>query len=149
VKKSGLNYPKNTRFVCSKCGICCADTLQRQRHILFLQGEAEKISGFVGKQISEFAGKIEGKSPYVFEMKKTQDGRQCLFLMGNKCAIYLKRPIICRFYPFELIPTTKKGFEFRGTDECPGLGKGKLLTKGYFQRLFQIARLSTRIKRRS
>ena len=145
MKKSGLNYPKNTRFVCSKCGICCGDTARKQRRILLLQGEAENISGFVGQQISEFAEKVEGRSPYVFGMRKTRDVGRCLFLMDNKCAIYLKRPIICRFYPFELIPTTNNRSEFHCSDECPGLGKGKLLTEGYFQRLFQTARRSTRI----
>jgi Fe-S-cluster containining protein len=49
----------------------------------------------------EFATKIEGFEPYVFQMKKTVDG-SCVFLRNGLCSIYEARPLICRFYPFQL-----------------------------------------------
>ena len=145
MKKRQFDYPDNVHFVCSKCGVCCGDTKEKLRHILLLQSEAERISGFVGQQIPEFAEKVEGRAPYVFEMKKTREEGQCLFLEGDKCMIYSQRPIICRFYPFELRHVTVKGFEFHCARECPGIGKGRLLREEHFRKLFQLALVSTRM----
>jgi len=144
VKNSQFSYPENIRFACSRCGICCGNTEQKQRHILLVQSEVERISGFAGQQIPEFAEKIEGRAPYVFEMKKTREGH-CVFLKGNKCWIYSKRPMICRFYPFELRPVADERFEFLCTNECPGIGKGRLLHEEYFRKLFQLALMRTRM----
>jgi len=123
--------------------MCCGDTALKKRHILLLESDTEQIAEFVGQQVTDFAKKVEGRQPFVFEMKKTRDGGQCLFLRDNKCTIYPKKPIICRFYPFELRFTTKKKFEFRCTTECPGVGKGRLLSDRYFRKLFQLAHKST------
>ena len=145
MKNSQFNYPENIRFACSRCGICCGNTEKKQRHILLLQSEAERISGLTEQQIPEFAEEIEGRAPYVFEMKKTREGGQCVFLKGSKCRIYSKRPMICRFYPFELRPVADERFEFLCTNECPGIGKGRLLHEEYFRKLFQLALMRTRM----
>lgn len=136
--KDEFSYPENVRFFCLKCGTCCGDTELKQRHILLMKSEAEKISKLEGLQIADFAEKHKGRGPYLFEIKKTKDRGQCLFLKNNRCAIYSKRPMICRFYPFELRPTAKKRFEFLCTTECPGIGIGTLLDKRYFEKLFRL-----------
>jgi len=56
-------------------------------------------------------------------MRKTEDGG-CIFLKGNSCSIYSIRPLIGKFYPFELKRTGKGRFIFAYTDECPGSGGG-------------------------
>lgn len=134
-----LKYPKNLRFVCLKCGICCGDTKQKKRHILLLRSEAERISVLTGQKIKEFAKRVDGKAPYVFEMRKAHENRKCVFLSEKSCIIYSERPLICRFYPFELRVTEESEYSFRGTRECPGLGKGDNLARGYFQTLAELA----------
>lgn len=69
-------------------------------------------------------------------MKKTKKGK-CVFLKDNSCFIYEARPLICRFYPFQLknIKTDKYAFEY--TTECPGIGKGPRLRKRFFEKLFK------------
>ena len=138
-----FNYPENLKFACLKCGLCCGDTRRKKRHILLLGSEAGKISAFVGRRISEFTRRVEGKAPYVFEMRKSQKTGKCFFLGENTCTIYSERPIICRFYPFELRAGEKSKSVFRLTRECPGLGKGDLLLEDYFQKLFKLARNCT------
>jgi Fe-S-cluster containining protein len=68
-------------------------------------------------------------------MRKTVDGK-CIFLRGNACAIYDVRPLICRFYPFELRNGGDDKYFFLATDECPRIGKGPTLTKQHFEELF-------------
>lgn len=134
-----FSHPRGVRFQCQRCAACCGDTETRVRHILLLRFEADRISKATSQPINEFARRIEDHEPYVYEMNKTSEGRKCVFLKGNHCEIYTLRPLICRFYPFEL-KTTKNGkHKFSYTGECKGIGKGKQLDRSYFETLFQQA----------
>jgi uncharacterized protein len=140
-----LDYPHTTRFKCVKCGICCGDTPKKTRRILLLRTEAEQISKATKQPISEIAVKIEGKEPYSYEMTKTAKEGKCVFLEQNQCTIYALRPLVCRFYPFELKTTSPRKHKFTPTDECPGIGKGRMLQEEYFRKLFRLAQ--GRVKR--
>jgi Fe-S-cluster containining protein len=121
--------------VCERCAICCGDTEARTRRILVLKLEAERISKKTGKSIVEFADRTVGSEPYAYEMRKDRS-RKCVFLRSNACSIYMIRPLICTFYPFELRPTGTNTFVFSYTDECPSIGRGPELKKEYFDKLF-------------
>lgn len=98
--------------------------------------EAERISQKTSKAIEKFAEKIENFDPYVYRMKKSADGK-CAFLKDNLCMIYQERPLVCRFYPFELRQAENDSYVFSFTDECPCIGKGPLLKRSYFKELFE------------
>jgi hypothetical protein len=139
-----FKYPVALRFRCVKCGICCGDTKEKTRHILILSKEAERIALATLQPISGFAVRVEDKAPYGYEMKRTAENGRCVFLEKNRCIIYPMRPLICRFYPFELRIATNQEHEFLYTDECLGIGRGKMLSKNYFGKLFQLARNRTK-----
>jgi len=133
-----FTYPLNVCFECNCCGLCCADTDHKLRHILLLESEAEEISAETGKTIEEFANESNGTQPYIYEMKKFEG--DCVFLKDNKCTIYALRPLICRFYPFELKYDADKGTHvFTATSECPMIGQGRLLSRKDFEALFGLA----------
>ncbi|MEM2104976.1 MAG: YkgJ family cysteine cluster protein [Candidatus Bathyarchaeia archaeon] len=131
-----FEYPKRVRFVCERCAICCGDTEERVRQVLLLKIEAERISRDISKNIGGFAEKIEGSEPYAYRMKKTEEGK-CVFLKDNLCMIYEVRPLICRFYPFQLENMGDNKFAFTYTSECPGIGKGPSLKRNFFEMLFK------------
>ncbi len=133
-----FDYPNAVRFQCIKCGICCGDTKEKKRHVLLLKTEAEQIARATGQQVVKFAVKIDDKAPYSYEMKKRKNGK-CVFLENNCCSIYSLRPLICRFYPFELKGMHNRKYTFLYTAECPGINKGQALNEGYFRKLFQLA----------
>jgi Fe-S-cluster containining protein len=137
-----FNYPAAVRFQCIKCGLCCGDTKEKTRHILLLKTETEQIATATSQPISQFTVKIKDKAPYSYEMKKTEDGK-CVFLENNRCTIYAARPLICRFYPFELKIAHGGKHTFLYTLECPGINKGPMLSKNYFRKLLQLARAQT------
>jgi Fe-S-cluster containining protein len=85
--------------------------------------------------LDEFALKIEGFKPYVFQMKKTVKG-SCVFLRDGSCSIYEVRPLICCFYPFQLQNRGNDRYVFSYTEECPGIGKGPQLERMFFEELF-------------
>jgi len=131
-----FDYPKNIRFKCLKCALCCGDAKNRVRTILLLQIEAKRISQETYKNIDDFAEKIRGHEPYAYSMKKSKEGK-CVFLRDNLCSIYQLRPLICRFYPFQLKNVGINSYVFECTDECPGIGKGSQLKKRFFESLFR------------
>jgi Fe-S-cluster containining protein len=108
------------------------------RHILLLREEAWAISRVVLKPVEVFAIEIEGRQPYVYEMRKTSREGKCFFLHGKDCGVYGQRPLVCRFYPFKLA-TLRGEQRFRCTSECPGVGKGGRLERAYFEELFRQA----------
>lgn len=143
-----FDFPVALRFQCTKCGICCGNTNERTRRILLLSIEAEQIAAATSQQMSEFAVEIGNKAPYGYEMKKKAENGKCVFLEKNRCTIYSLRPLICRFYPFELRAGANGKHSFLFTDECPGIGKGKTLGKNYFGKLFRLARAKTKAESR-
>ncbi len=139
-----FNYPTAVRFRCIKCGTCCGDTQEKTRHILLLRAEAEQIAKTTMQPIFKFAVKIKGKAPYIYEMKKRENGK-CVFLENAHCTVYPLRPLICRFYPFELKVSNRGNPVFLYTEECPGINKGRLLNKDYFRKMFRLARAKFRL----
>jgi len=85
--------------------------------------------------LDEFTEKIKGFEPYTYRMRKTEDGK-CVFLKDDSCTIYQTRPLICRFYPFQLKNPRNNRYAFTYTNECPGIGKGPQLRRNFFERLF-------------
>jgi len=104
-----------------------------------LESEAEKIASHTCQIVTDFSVRINDSGPYVYEMKKSSEGK-CVFLNGNRCCIYPLRPLICMCYPFELkFNKDKEKYNFDFTVECPGINQGKLLGKTDFRRLFGLA----------
>lgn len=131
-----FSYPLGVRFRCSRCGLCCGDTENRKRRILMVKEEASAIAEALGRRVSSFAVRVKWQSPYLYEVKKVE-GR-CPFLKGADCAAYAVRPLVCRFYPFEL-RTEGARHVFRCTLECPGIGKGSRVGRAYFLGLLREA----------
>jgi len=100
-----------------------------------LETDAERISNETLLDVHEFAIEVSGSEPYIYEMRKTGDGK-CLFLKDNRCTIYRVRPLICRFYPFQLKNHGNNRYSFSHTNQCPGIGKGPQLKTPYYQKLF-------------
>lgn len=134
-----FTYPPNLRFECSRCGLCCGDTKTKTRHVLLIETEAQDIAAQTRQQPGDFCVEVSGSQPYVYEMKKTAEGK-CVFLKDNQCSIYPLRPLICRFYPFELKfnPQLDK-HTFNHTLECPGVNQGAVMHEEDFLELFLLA----------
>ena len=149
--KLRFEYPPEVSFECNKCGLCCSDTPLKTRHVLLLKSDAQRIAAHIKREIATFAFDITGRAPYVYEVYKVQDGK-CVFLLNNGCAIYEVRPLICRFYPFELSTAEDGVCRFSVTDECQGAsrdgaaGSGKKLDASYFAGLLELAREEFRRK---
>jgi len=104
-----------------------------------LESELQEIQEQTGLSRDEFCFEVANKQPYIFEIKKIQEGK-CFFLKPDGCSIYDFRPMICRFYPFELkFDEIQQKYMFTATTECPALNQGKRLTQADFRLLFWLA----------
>jgi Fe-S-cluster containining protein len=104
-----------------------------------LEAEAKIIASQTSQDMADFSFQIVDKFPFGYEMKKTGEGK-CVFLKEKQCTIYHVRPLICRFYPFELkFDKDKQLHVFDFTVECPGIGQGKDFSINDFERLFDLA----------
>lgn len=130
-----FEYPKRVGFTCNRCSRCCGDTEDENRHVLLLKNDAERISKSTLLDIYKFAEKVTGSEPYGYEMRKNENGK-CFFLKNNLCAIYKIRPLICRFYPFQLKDLGNNNYSFSYTDRCPGIVKKTKLHGTFFESLF-------------
>jgi Fe-S-cluster containining protein len=72
-------------------------------------------------------------------MKKTESDGKCVFLDDSRCTVYEIRPVICRFYPFELKNLGNDQYSFSFTTKCEGIGEGSQLGKNFFANLFRVA----------
>jgi len=138
-----IQYPKNVTFTCNRCGICCGDTAQKTRHILLLKADAERISTHTKQPTAAFAKETEGKNHYIYEMHKNPETGKCTFLQGYNCSIYAQRPLICRFYPFQLDTIEDGTHKFTATTECPGTTAAEQgsLDRRFFKRLLKLAQI--------
>lgn len=132
-----LRYPKNVRFECQRCAKCCGDIPERKRNILLLEPEIEQISTITGLRATEFSTPSSDKEPYRYAMKKKEG--KCVFLKGINCQIYPHRPLICRFYPFSLEEFDTESYEFKVSEECPGVGRGKIIKEEDFREMLSKA----------
>ncbi|MDI6805894.1 MAG: YkgJ family cysteine cluster protein, partial [Candidatus Bathyarchaeia archaeon] len=131
-----FEYPENVRFKCEKCAICCGDTKERVRHVLLLEVEARRIAMKTSKILRSSPKKLKMLNLTFYQMRKNAEGK-CVFLEDSLCSIYQIRPLICKFYPFQLKNTKNGGFEFTYTNECPNIGRGPKLKKRFFEKLFR------------
>ncbi|MEJ2127007.1 MAG: hypothetical protein P8X84_05830 [Candidatus Bathyarchaeota archaeon] len=53
--------------------------------------------------------------------------------------MYELRPLICRFYPFELRNLGDNRYAFSYTKKCPGIDNSNYLDKMFFDGLFKKA----------
>jgi Fe-S-cluster containining protein len=103
-----------------------------------LKVDAKRITNQTNLDVNEFADEIEGSEPYLYQMKKPENGK-CFFLKNSRCTIYNNRPLICRFYPFQLDNLGNGNYLFSYTNKCPGIGKGDKLEREFFEKLFATA----------
>ncbi len=103
-----------------------------------------RISECTKRGVASFALETSGKTPYIYEMRKDPRTGKCVFLKDDRCAIYGERPLICRFYPFELTTQKDGTYVFTVTSECPGIRSlskqgGKELDDDFFRGLLRLA----------
>ena len=132
-----VQYPADLRWICVRCTKSCRDLPGRTRNILLAQSDIKRITDSTKLAAKEFSVSSRGSFPYVRKMRKL--GGRCVFLEDSRCSIYRARPLICRFYPFSLHPTSNNTFEIGFDLSCSGMEKGPYRDDRFFRDLVALA----------
>lgn len=126
-------YPNEITWKCQRCTLCCKDSCKHIRRIKLLKQESITLSRKINIPIEQFAVPTFNKT-YSHEMLKNNG--KCIFLSNNFCKIYVNRPLVCQFYPFEMKSLENDVYQilFSGK-ECPSIDKGKKLKEIFFRNL--------------
>jgi len=71
-------------------------------------------------------------------LKEIRSNGECIFLKNKKCSIYKYRPTQCRTWPFWPENMNVKKWNTDVVNFCPGIGKGKLISKKKIDKLVKI-----------
>jgi hypothetical protein len=75
-------------------------------------------------------------------MHLKESGPDCMFLQNKRCSVYEGRPTQCRTWPFWPENLSAKAWTAVAS-ECPGVGKGKVVTAEEIRRILREQRAST------
>jgi len=119
---------EKTRFVCTRCGLCCSSG----PNVALTVYDICRIAKYLNKSWRELAGRyfyvvIADQFP-VAVLRGINN--KCVFLESNGkityCTIYPARPVRCRMYPF--IPVAPRELnKYEVSSRCPGVGRGDVI----------------------
>lgn len=134
-KTIDYRYPVGLKWSCKRCGLCCQNVENHERHILLLNSDLKRFESG-SYNILEISESSNEEEPFKHEMKK--ENGKCILLTEQGCKAYDYRALLCRMYPF-YIEKKDKLFIIRFDSECKGLGIGDKLSEEFFQNLITFA----------
>lgn len=133
LSKFNFIYPNEIIWKCQRCTLCCKDSSKHIRHIKLLKQEGISLSRKIKIPMENFTVPTLDK---IYSHEILKNNGKCIFLKDNICNIYEIRPLVCRFYPFEMKLIDNNVFQilFSGK-ECSEINKGKKLNEDFFRNL--------------
>ncbi|HEY8503148.1 MAG TPA: YkgJ family cysteine cluster protein [Gemmataceae bacterium] len=131
-------YKDGLRFECTRCGKCCCGG---PGVVWVNQAEVEAIAQFRGEPLEEVQGLYSRLVGRRRTLREKANG-DCVFYDPEAgCTIYPVRPRQCRTWPFwESNVETPEDWE-RTKAECPGSGRGELISAEEITRRIRVIRL--------
>jgi len=125
-KNTDHSFLDKIRFRClEECSACC----ELPDGFVFIdKEEALAAAGFLNMEADEFLLHFTREFDHRRILANGGDDH-CVFLEDGKCLIYPVRPAQCRTYPFWPENLRNRDTWRQTQDECPGLGRGKRITK--------------------
>jgi Fe-S-cluster containining protein len=128
-------YPVGIKWSCTRCGSCCQDIENHERHILLIQRDLNRFRNG-SYDINDITESSNNDKPFENEMKKIKG--KCILLTEIGCKAYEYRALLCRMYPF-WIEKKDNLFIIRFDTDCIGLGSGVHLKEKFYQDLITFA----------
>lgn len=132
-------------FQCQRCGACCRHVENKVMlepydvYQLALHFQCEAQSVRPEDICAQYAHPMP-LEPYfpIFLLNAVGEDQHCIFLNGNHCSVYARRPRACRMYPFTVDAGRRgKDFEYFLCTDYPGhFGKGRIRVSDWFYENF-------------
>ena len=132
-------------FQCQRCSACCRHVENKVMlepydvYQLALHFQCEAQSVRPEDICAQYAHPMP-LEPYfpIFLLNTAGEDHHCIFLNGNHCSVYARRPRACRMYPFTVDAGRRgKDFEYFLCTDYPGhFGKGRIRVSDWFYENF-------------
>jgi len=123
-----IDYKKGIRFKCQGSAKCCVSR-GSYGFVYLSKKDIKRLSDYTSLKIYEFINLYCDKTEGFTHLKEKNKLGNCLFLDNNSCSVYNARPTQCRTWPFWPENIKSKNWKENITKFCPGIGKGKIITK--------------------
>jgi Fe-S-cluster containining protein len=123
-----INYEKGLNFECQGSSNCCVSR-GAYGYVYLSKKDINKLALFLKLNIKKFLELYCEKTDGFTHLKETNKNGNCQFLNKKKCSVYKGRPIQCRTWPFWSENMNAKVWNNELKNFCPGIGKGKKLSK--------------------
>jgi uncharacterized protein len=125
-------WDEGIRFECQGGGKCCTSRGQYGYVYLTLE-DRQRLARHMGLSTLAFTRRFCKNTDGYFHLKDPEGS--CEFLEKTSCSVYRARPTQCRTWPFWPENMNARTWNKEIKTFCPGIGKGKLFTKGEIQDL--------------
>jgi Fe-S-cluster containining protein len=111
-------YGEGLRFECTQCGRCCTGG---SGFVWLNDTDIVAIARHLGLSLDEFGRRHVRQVGARYALLESPADGACVFLSGDRCAIYDARPAQCRRFPFwdGLLASADRWHE--AANECEGI----------------------------
>ena len=128
-----INYNEGIKFECQGSSNCCVSRDSYGFVYLSIK-DIKKLANYTKLNIADFLKLYCDKTNGFKQLKEKNKNGNCLFLTNAKCSVYSARPTQCKTWPFWSENMNAKKWNKDISKFCPGVGKGKLISKSEINR---------------
>ena len=114
-------YAQGVRFSCQGCGECCR-TRGKYGYVYVSLPERRRLARHLRIPTRAFTRRFCEKTDGFFHLRS--EGKDCVFLAGNRCRVHRARPEQCKTWPFWPENMTQKVWSRDVVAGCSGIGQG-------------------------
>ena len=130
-------YEKGIKFQCQGSANCCVS--RGSYGFVFLsKKDLSRLARYFNISLKEFKTYYCQSSDGFTHLKEIRKKGECIFLKNKKCDVYKARPTQCRTWPFWPENMKSKIWNKEIINFCPGIGKGKIISKKKIDKLLTI-----------
>ena len=130
-------YENGIKFKCQGSANCCVS--RGSYGFVFLSNkDLKKLAKYLSISVNEFKFKYCQTTNGFIHLKEIKGNVDCFFLKNKRCQVYSSRPTQCRTWPFWPTNMNSKSWNNDIVNFCPGVGKGKLISKKNIEKILRI-----------
>ena len=116
-------YEQGIRFACQGEGKCCVSR-NNYGYVYLSFSDRKRLAAHFGMSLAACTARYMIKEDGNYRLR--YEGRDCPFLVHNRCTIYEARPWQCRTWPFWPENMDSRVWDREVASYCPGVGQGRL-----------------------
>jgi uncharacterized protein len=133
-------YSRGLRFSCTRCSCCCRHT---PGYVFLSSADLDALARSLGESRQEVlrahCRRVNLGVTHRISLKEKAN-MDCTFWENGGCSVYDARPLQCRSFPFWAgCVSSAEEWKTHG-EQCPGIGKGALHTRGEIERWLDMRR---------